>query len=192
MSEPLPVIVVSGLPRSGTSMAMQMLKAGGVPILTDAAREADEDNPRGYLEFEAVKRLKSDRTWLDRAGGHAVKIIHMLLVDLPDDRPYRIVFMNRPMSEVIRSQSIMLGRSGRKGAALAPERLAQVFHAQLTQVRQWLAARPNFQVLEVEHAAVMAGPLEQARRIQAFLRLPLDVDAMATAVDPSLHRNRAG
>ncbi|MFM7809505.1 MAG: sulfotransferase [Planctomycetota bacterium] len=192
MTSEAPVIVVSGLPRSGTSMAMQMLKAGGVPVLTDAARGADDDNPRGYLELEAVKRLRSDRAWLDRAGGHAVKIIHMLLVDLPDDRPYRIVFMNRPMTEVIRSQAIMLQRSGRTGAALSPERLAQVFQSQLAQVRQWLAARPNFQVLDVEHAEVMARPLEQARRMQAFLGLPLQVDAMVAAVDPSLHRNRGG
>lgn len=112
----------------------------------------------------------------------------MLLVDLP----YRIVFMNRPMTEVMRWQAIMLQRSGRTGAALLPERLAQVFQTQLAQVRQWLIARPNFQVLDVEYAEVMARPLEQARRMQAFLGLPLQVDTIVAAVDPSLHRNRGG
>ena len=173
-------------------MAMQMLQAGGVPVLTDSVRAADDDNPRGYLELEAVKRLRGDRAWLDRAGGHAVKIIHMLMPDLPDDRPYRVVFMHRPMAEVLRSQGIMLERSGRQGASLPPERLAHMFESQLTQVRAWLAARSCFQVLDVQYAEAMTRPLEQARRVQSFLGLPLDVEAMAAAVDPSLHRNRGG
>jgi hypothetical protein len=190
MGDSQPIIVVSGLPRSGTSMAMQMLQAGGIEVMTDHARVADADNPRGYLEFERVKRLRTDRGWLDQASGRAVKVIHLLLMELPDDRPYRVIFMHRPMAEVIRSQALMLGRSGRAGASLPPERLTQVFESQLAQVRTWLSARPCFKVLDLQHAEVVARPLEQAERVRNFLGVPMDARAMAAAVDPSLHRNR--
>lgn len=190
MGKAQPIIVVSGLPRSGTSMAMQMLQAGGIGVLTDHARAADTDNPRGYLEFERVKRLRTDRGWLDEAAGRAVKVIHLLLMELPDDRPYRVIFMHRPMVEVIRSQAVMLDRSGRAGASIPPERLAQVFESQLAQVRAWLSARPCFEVLDLQHGEVVARPLAQAERMRDFLGMPMDVQAMAAAVDPSLHRNR--
>jgi hypothetical protein len=128
----------TALPRSGTSMAMQMLQAGGVDILTDAIRPADHDNPRGYFEFELVKKLKSDTQWLDQAAGKAVKIIHLLLMDLPVDRLYKVIVLRRDLSQVVRSQSVMLERSGRKGAALAPERLMEIFATQLSTVMAWL------------------------------------------------------
>jgi hypothetical protein len=186
-----PVIVVSGLPRSGTSVAMQMLHAGGVEPVTDSLRAADEDNPRGYYEFERVKQLRTDKAWLDDAAGKAVKVIHLLLTELPDDRPYRVVFMRRDLGEVVRSQARMLERHARTGAALPPERLMAVYRQQLAAVEAWLAARPNFRVLRVEHRALIADPPAEAARIAAFLERPLDVDAMARAVDPALHRNRA-
>ncbi|MFM9144976.1 MAG: sulfotransferase family protein, partial [Phycisphaerales bacterium] len=102
---PEPVFVVSGLPRSGTSLAMQMLHAGGIPAVTDGLRTQDDDNPRGYFEFERVKQLRTDKAWLDDAAGKAVKVIHLLLMELPDDRPYRVVFMQRDLREVVKSQS---------------------------------------------------------------------------------------
>ncbi|MCE9620622.1 MAG: sulfotransferase [Planctomycetes bacterium] len=190
MSNQRPVIVVSGLPRSGTSMAMQMLQAGGIPVLTDALRTADEDNPRGYLEFERVKQLKSDKAWLDDAAGKAVKIIHLLLMELPANRPYKVILMRRELREVVRSQSVMLERSGRKGAALPPERLMSVFEAQLAAVKAWLAERPNFEVIELDHAEFISNPRRQAQAINTFLGGGLDEAAMANAVDPSLHRNK--
>jgi hypothetical protein len=187
--------VVSGLPRSGTSMAMQMIVAGGIPALADGLRAADDDNPRGYFEFERVKSLRTDKAWLDEARGKVVKVIHMLLTELPDDRPYRVVFLDRRLEEVVKSQSTMLARSGRAGGGLAPDRLMAVYAQQLVQVKAWLAARPNFAVLEVAHAALLADPAGQAAAIAGFLRdgagPALDEAAMAAAVDPSLHRNKA-
>lgn len=176
-------------------MAMQMIVAGGIPALADGLRAADDDNPRGYFEFERVKSLRTDKAWLGEARGKVVKVIHMLLTELPDDRPYRVVFLDRRLEEVVKSQSTMLARSGRAGGGLAPDRLMAVYAQQLVQVKAWLAARPNFAVLEVAHAALLADPAGQATAIAGFLRdgagPALDEAAMAAAVDPSLHRNKA-
>jgi hypothetical protein len=185
-----PVIVVSGLPRSGTSLAMQMIHAGGVEAVTDGQRASDEDNPRGYFEFERVKQLRNDRAWLDGAEGKVVKVIHLLLTELPDDRPYRVVFMQRELGEVVRSQATMLARSGRAGGQLAPERLMAVYAQQLVAVDAWLAARPNFQVLKVPYAQMVADPATHAAAVNRFLGGTLDETGMRAAVDPSLHRNR--
>lgn len=188
---PQPVIVVSGLPRSGTSLAMQMLHAGGLEAVTDKLREADEDNPRGYFEFERVKQLKTDKAWLDDAAGKVVKVIHLLLMELPDDRPYRVIFMRRDLREVVKSQATMLQRNARAGAQLAPEKLMAIYQQQLSTVANWLAARPNFQVLNVEHAQLIASSAAQAHAMNEFLGGRLDESAMRQAVDPSLHRNKA-
>jgi hypothetical protein len=187
---PEPVIVVSGLPRSGTSLAMQMLHAGGVPAVTDGLRTRDDDNPRGYFEFERVKQLRTDKAWLDDASGKAVKVIHLLLMELPDDRPYRVVFMQRDLREVVKSQSTMLARSGRTGGGLPPERLMAVYEQQLKTVDAWLAARPGFGVLRVPYAELVRDPDAWVARVAAFVGGPLDLAAMRAAVDPSLHRNR--
>lgn len=187
-----PVIVVSGLPRSGTSLAMQMIHAGGIEAVTDGRRASDEDNPRGYFEFERVKQLRSDKSWLDGAEGKVVKVIHLLLAELPDDRPYRVVFMQRDLGEVVRSQAAMLARSGRAGGQLAPERLMAVYSQQLAAVDAWLAARPNFGVLRVPYARMVADPAAHAAAVNAFLGGTLDEARMRAAVDPSLHRNRSG
>lgn len=170
---------------------MQMLHAGGVPILTDAQRAADEDNPRGYFEFERVKQLRTDKGWLDEAAGKAVKIIHLLLMELPCNRPYRVVFMHRDLREVVKSQATMLARNARAGAPLPPDRLMAIYQQQLATVQRWLAERPNFALLDVQHADLIRDGQAQARRINAFLGGMLDEQAMAAAVDPSLHRNRA-
>ncbi|MSR29130.1 MAG: sulfotransferase family protein [Phycisphaerales bacterium] len=185
-----PVIVVSGLPRSGTSMAMQMLQAGGIAVMTDARRTPDLDNPRGYLEFERVKQLKSDKSWLADAQGKAVKVIHLLVMELPEDRRYRVIFMRRDLREVVRSQAVMLERSGKAGGALAPQRMMALYEQQLQSVFTWLAARPGFEVLELDHAACLADPRSAAAQINAFLGGTLNESAMVAAVDPSLHRNK--
>lgn len=186
-----PVIVVSGLPRSGTSLMMQMLRAGGVPVLSDEQRAADEDNPRGYLELERVKNLRTDKSWLGEAHGKAVKVIHLLLPELPDDREYRVIFMHRALEEVVQSQAKMLERSGKQGAALGADRLVAVFKNQLAQVSAGLHKRCNMRVLSVEHARLLASPREEAQRVAEFVDRQLDVDAMAGAVDQNLYRNRA-
>jgi hypothetical protein len=184
------ITVVSGLPRSGTSLLMQMLVAGGLPALTDDARLPDENNPRGYLEFEAVKRLRTDQSWLARARRHAVKIIHLLLTELPVDGQfqYRVLFVRRPLEEVIASQQAMLAREGKTSAPAAA--LSKIFTSQLAHVEQWLAHQPCFLTRHVDYHRVLRDPLGSSEEIARFLALPMDTAAMAGAVDPQLYRQR--
>lgn len=190
MSQPPFVTIVSGLPRSGTSLMMQMLSAGGIPPLTDEIRAADEDNPRGYLEFERVKQIKQDKSWLDEAAGRAVKMVHLLLYDLPQDRPYRVVFMRRNLDEVLASQRKMLTRQGKAGAQLPKEQLRKIFEDQVRKVTSWLTTQPNVKSIEVTYHELIADPRGHAARLNEFLGGGLDVDAMVGAVDPALYRNR--
>ena len=186
-----PIVVVSGLPRSGTSMLMKMLAAGGLAVMTDGQRTADEDNPEGYFEVERIKALaqETDRTWLAGARGKAVKVISYLLRSLPEDHNYRVVFVRRDIDEVLASQSKMMARRGERDD-VPPEKMREVFAKDVARAREMLARAPHFEVLEVEYAAVVARPLEEARRIAAFLGGDLDVEGMAGAVNPSLYRNR--
>ena len=185
------VTIVSGLPRSGTSMMMQMLTAGGIEAMTDRVRGADDDNPRGYYELEAVKKTKDDAAWLADADGKVVKMIYRLLYDLPTDRSYRVIFMRRKMDEVLASQAVMLDRRGEKGAALPPEKLAELFQSELAKFDSWIAGQSCFEMLDIDYTEAVSDPATQARRIDAFLGGGLDTDAMAATVDPSLYRNRA-
>src|SRR6202162_4123543 len=182
--------VVSGLPRSGTSLMMQMLAAGGIPPLTDNLRPADKSNLRAYFEFEPVKRLLSDRSWLDQARGHAVKIIHVLVRELPASGQfnYRLLLMKRPMEEILSSQRAMLEREGKTSADDAT--LAKIFRSQLEQLEQWLAAQPAFSFLAVDYHRVLKEPLAGAREVNAFLQANLNLEAMSDAVDPALYRQR--
>ena len=184
------VTVVSGLPRSGTSLMMQMLTAGGVPAMTDALRQADESNPRGYLEFEPVKRLRSDRSWLPQARGRAVKIIHFLLRELPTDGSlnYRVLLMKRPIDEVIASQGAMLQRDGKPSVDAAV--LKKIYESQLAQTEQWLSEQMSCKLLPVNYHDVLRDPARIAETIAIFLELPLDRAAMQLAVDPALYRER--
>lgn len=184
------ITVVSGLPRSGTSLMMQMLAAGGVPPITDHRRAADESNPRGYFEFEAVKQLRTDRSWVEQARGHAVKVIHLLLRELPveGDLRYRVIFMRRPIEEVLASQRAMLQRQGKKPGDDAV--LAKAFQSQLTQVEQWLATQPAFDVFYVEHHALFENPAPVLAGINDFLGGDLDTAAMGAAIEPALYRQR--
>ena len=184
------ITIVSGLPRSGTSLMMQMLQAGGMQLLTDGRRAPDESNPRGYLEHEGVKHGRKDLSWLEQADGKAVKVIHLLLLQLPTDRNYRVVFMLRHLEEVIASQRAMLKQQGRADAKLADVRLASAFETQLNQVRQWLAEHPNFRVLYVNHGSLIEDPLATAGQINQFLGGNLLAAKMAGAVHPELHRQR--
>ena len=186
------IVVVSGLPRSGTSMAMRMLQAGGMPLVVDGVRTADEDNPVGYFEVERVKDLGSetDRTWLRGARGKAIKVVSSLLEHLPEDNNYAVLFLNRNLQEVLLSQAKMLERRG-ETSATSDERMLELFQAHLLRVKAMLGTRPCFRLCELEYQQVVAAPRAEAERIRTFLTRPLDVDAMARAVDPSLHHNRA-
>jgi hypothetical protein len=187
-----PIIVVSGLPRSGTSMLMRMLDAGGVPLVVDGIRAADEDNPAGYFELEEVKELADggDSGWVAGARGKAVKVISMLLEHLPARSNYRVIFLERAISEVLASQRKMLVRRG-ESPTTGDERMAELYEIHLRKVRRMLAADPRFAVLAVAYADVIADPRGQAGRVAAFLGGGLDVERMAAAVDPALYRNRA-
>lgn len=186
-----PVIVVSGPPRSGTSMMMRMLDAGGIPVIADHQRQSDIDNPNGYYEFEPVKNMKEDVSWLETAGGSVVKAIYLLLYDLPPIYDYQVIFMDRELDEVLSSQELMLERLG-----TAPEHMPsqaefkQLFTIHLAKMRKWLQQQDNFSVLELRYDQVVADPFVAATRIAAFLGRDLDVNEMAAAVDPDLYRNR--
>ena len=182
------IIVVSGLPRSGTSLLMQMLDRGGVSVVTDQQRLADEDNPKGYYEFEPVKRLQQDSSWLSDYKGKAVKIISQLLFSLPSTENYAIILMQREMEEVLDSQDKMLARQGRTGAAR--EILRKAFTSHLQKLEQWLPAQKNLNVLRLNYAELVAHPQSAAMKVNEFLGGHLDTTAMSATVDPQLYRNR--
>lgn len=184
------IIVVSGLPRSGTSMMMRILEKAGVPLLTDGLREPDSDNPRGYYELERVKALRSgDTAWLRDAAGHAVKIVSEHLRVLPPLHRYRILFMERDLTEVLISQRKMLSnRSEPEGAG--DRELADRFASHLEEIRAWLTTQRNIRVHYVSYADVLADPLPHLERVNRFLGGTFDVDRMASAVDPTLYRSR--
>ena len=184
------ITLVSGLPRSGTSMMMKMLEAGGIPPLTDEIREADADNPQGYYEFERVKKLdKGDSDWLARAEGKAVKVISALLQHLPETYEYQVIFLERHMPEILASQRKMLDRRG-EADEMDDEKMTALFEKHLQQVKAWLAQQENFSVLYVHYSEALADPHSQAKRVKTFLGADLDVVAMAGTVDANLYRNR--
>lgn len=187
------ITVVSGLPRSGTSMMMQILQAGGMQIITDQERSADDDNPRGYLELERVKKLKEgDTAWVAETQGKAVKVISALLEHLPAAHQYRVIFMQRELAEVLASQKQMLVRRGEATDKVSDEALAAMFSRHLAKVEDWLAQQPNIQTLYVPYAALLDNPTSYVDGVVDFLGLPLDIDAMRAVPDRSLHRQRAG
>ena len=184
------VVIVSGLPRSGTSMMMKMLEAGGMDLVIDGIRTADEDNPKGYYEFERVKQLdKGDVAWVAEARGKAVKVISALLEHLPPGYEYKVLFMNRKMPEVLASQRKMLARRGEK-SEISDEKLAQLLRKHVQQVKRWLAQQPNFEMLDLDYNAMLLDPEPWAEKVNAFLSGGLDVQAMVEVVDPNLYRNR--
>jgi hypothetical protein len=190
-----PIVVVSGLPRSGTSMMMQMLAAGGLTPLTDGVRTADDSNPEGYFELEAVKDLdKSARAdglaWLANARGKAVKILTPLLQYLPETYNYRVILMQRPLDEVVTSQNTMLARAGEATDVVPAGSVAAQYETHLRKVQALLASRACFETLTVRYGDVIADPRAQAERVSQFAGGGLAVDRMAAAVHARLYRNR--
>ncbi|MBE2222978.1 MAG: sulfotransferase [Anaerolineae bacterium] len=186
-----PVYVVSGLPRSGTSMMMKMLEAGGLSLLIDEIREADGDNPKGYFEFERVKQLdKGDTAWVAEAVGKVVKVISALLKYLPSDYQYKVVFVRRNMDEILASQRKMLVNRGEDSDKMDDDQMAGLFEKHLAATEKWLQAQDNFQVLYVHYSDILTDPMTQAQRINTFLGGQFDALAMAGQVDPELYRNR--
>jgi len=186
-----PVVVVSGLPRSGTSMAMKMLEAGGMELVVDNVRTADEDNPKGYYEDERVKELAEidDKSWITGARGKVIKVVSSLLNYLPKENLYKVVFMRRNLHEVLASQSKMLDRRN-EASHTDDQDLLAMYESHLAKVEFQLRFRSNFESLYVNYADVVVEPAAQARRIADFVGGKLDVERMAAAVDGSLYRNR--
>jgi hypothetical protein len=184
------ITVVSGLPRSGTSMMMKMLEAGGLAVLTDNQRTADEDNPRGYFEDERIKRLAKDASWLSEARGKVIKVVSPLLKHLRREYRYRIVFVRRDLPEVLASQRQMLVRRGERTDAVSDEQMAAAYRKHLSDVEAWLKEQPNMDVLYVPYKDVVQSPAEHAQQINRFLGNRLDTARMVTAVDGSLYRQR--
>jgi hypothetical protein len=186
-----PVItIVSGLPRSGTSMTMKMLEAGGIPPLTDQIRTADEDNPKGYYEFERAKKLREgDAAWVPQAEGKAVKVIAALLVHMPPGHEYRVLFMRREMNEILASQAKMLENRGEE-SNVEDVTMAALFAKHVKQVEDWMNGQPNLKYLDVDYNAMLADPAPHVQRINQFLGGGLDEAAMMAVVDPKLYRQR--
>jgi len=185
------VTVVSGLPRSGTSMMMRMLEAGGIPPLTDELRESDKDNPKGYYEFERVKKLdEGDTDWVEEAQGKSVKVISALLKYLPTGYTYKLIFMRRKIEEILASQKQMLVRRGEPTDSVSDEELTELFRKHLAQIQAWIDGQPTVEVIYVSYNDVMENSLEQSQRINRFLGDTLDVENMTRVVDQALYRQR--
>lgn len=173
-------------------MAMKMLEAGGLAVVTDGLRAADGSNPNGYYEFERVKELDKagDTAWLADARGKAVKIISFLVTHLPESYDYQVIFMRRNLDEIVASQNAMLdARQQERGAA--DERTRELYETHLRQVDRFLAQRSCFSTLSVDYGKVLADPRAQASQINTFLGAGLDVERMVSVTDPALYRNRA-
>ena len=184
------ITIVSGLPRSGTSLMMQMLAAGGLSVLSDGERKADTDNPRGYLEWERIKQLPKEPSLIAEAEGKVVKVISQLLLSLPDGHEYRVVFMQRPLPEVLKSQDEMLRRRGTFEPSVDTSPIEEAFQRHLIEVNRWLNGKPHVQVLRVHYHRALREPKSTAEAVAEFLKVPMDTEAMTREVDHNLYRNR--
>jgi hypothetical protein len=189
-----PIVVVSGLPRSGTSMMMRMLEAGGLEVLSDGERSADVDNPKGYFELERIKDLERDpdKTYLRAGRGKAVKVISFLVKELPDENDYRVIFLRRDLDEVLASQKKMIDRLESGDTTAADEAMKEAFRNDIVRVRLLAKNRPNFELIEVQYRDTVQDPKATAAKVNAFLGGRLDETAMREAVAASLYRNRTG
>jgi len=185
------ITIVSGLPRSGTSLMMQMLVAGGMTPLSDGERTADADNPRGYLEWERIKTLPNDPGCIAEAEGKVVKVISRLLLSLPSRHEYRVIFMQRPLLEVLASQDQMLKRRGTYKEGANPAAMAAAFEKHLKEVYAWLDGRDYVKALRVPYHDALKQAQLTSEKIADFLGMPLNVAAMTQQVDASLYRNRS-
>lgn len=184
------ITIVSGLPRSGTSMMMRMLEAGGMDVAVDNIREADEDNPKGYYELEKVKDIKNDYSWLDNVQGKVVKMVSMLLYELPSTRDYNIIFMQRDIGEILASQRTMLQRKGNR-SDINDEEMGKLFNRHLEEIENWLAGQKNMRVFYINYKNVIEDPRKIAQVINHFLNEALSIEKMVETVDRSLYRQRS-
>lgn len=187
-----PIVVVSGLPRSGTSMAMKMLEAGGYNTIQDGVRTADVDNPKGYYEDERVKHLHEmdDKSWVKEARGRVIKVISFLLKDLPDENEYRVIFMRRHLDEVLASQNKMLDHRGADNET-EDARMKELYTSHIGQVESMMRMRENFSTIDIGFRDMIDKPREQAEKINSFLGGKMSVEDMVAVPDKKLYRNKA-
>ena len=186
------IVIVSGLPRCGTSMMMQMLEAGGIPPMTDHTRRADEDNPKGYYELERVKKLPDgDVFWLPDSKGKAVKVIAALLPYLPAEFEYDVLFMRRAMPEILASQRKMLERREEDADKVSDEEMTEHFNQHLKDVMAWAKRQQNIRFLEIKYNQLMTNPQPVFKRLAKFFGNQVNVEEMSKAIDPNLYRNRS-
>ncbi len=187
------ITIVSGLPRSGTSMMMKILALGNMPLLIDNIRRSDEDNPKGYFEYEKVKELNTDNSWLETACGKAIKIVSPLLFYLNLDITcrYKIIFMLRNIDEILASQRKMSDRLNKGKDNFEDNILKQNYSLHLEEIQNWLKQHENVEVLYINYSDVIREPLSVAKNICNFLNMDLNVNDMTTAIDSSLYRQRA-
>lgn len=192
LNQSLPITIVSGLPRSGTSMMMKMLEAGGVPLLVDHRRTPDDDNPAGYYEFERVKKLgQGDFDWLADAQGKALKVIAALITHLPSAYTYQIIFMRREMSEILASQRKMLLNRGEDPNKIDDTEIAQLFERHLSKVIGWIDQQPNMRKIDISYNLLFKSPRPQMERLNRFLDERLEVEKMLAVINPDLYRQRS-
>ena len=184
------ILIVSGLPRSGTSLMMQMLEAGGISILSDGIRQADTNNAKGYYELEAVKNLETDYAWLYDAHGKAVKVISHLLRKLPPSFEYRIILMQRPLDIIVRSQNKMLKNLNKESGNLSDQQLVQLYELHLEQTIAWMEQQDNVRSLKIQYEDLLTDTDEQIKKIDSFLDLDLNKYAMREIVDKTLNHTK--
>jgi hypothetical protein len=185
-----PIIVVSGLPRSGTSMMMQMLKVSGVDLVMDDTRKPDLYNTRGYYEYEKVKEIKKDTSWLDGIQGKAVKIISQLLYHLPESHQYKIIFMQRNMEEIISSQNKMLSSRGRGSDVINDTIMAEKFERHLEKIRKWIVNQGNIECLYIHYNNIIEDPIKTITKLNDFFDNQINIRPMLKVIDKSLYRIR--
>jgi hypothetical protein len=186
------ITIVSGLPRSGTSMVMKMLDLGNMPLLSDNIRQPDLDNPQGYYEYERVKELEHDNSWLEMARGKAVKIVSPLLQYLILDKAYRykIIFMLRNLDEVLASQKKMADRLNQHEDRISDNILKQHYTSHIEEVRYWLEQNENIDFMFLNYKDVICNPASVSEDISVFLGINLNVQAMSMVADNALYRQQ--
>ena len=183
------IYIVSGLPRSGTSMMMQLLHAGGAAVFTDGKREADDSNPKGYLEHEGIKKLASNRKLIFEANGKVVKVVSPQLKFLIPHFRYKVIFMERKVEEVVASQHKMSG----KDRSSYPFKLVDFYKKQLEEVRGSTLNQLHIESLFIDYSCAINEPQKVIAELNAFLpELNLDAQKMKGVIDQSLHRNKLG
>lgn len=185
------ITIVSGLPRSGTSLMMSILKNGGMSILEDQQRRPDEDNPRGYYEYEKVKDLAKNNSWVCDHGGKVIKVISFLLKNLPDNMNYDVIFMNRNIKEVLKSQSKMLERSGVNLGSVSDDVMEKKFLDHLEKTNNWFSLQKNMKVYYVDYSKLVKDTNNVIHDLCLFLGRDLNKNNMLSAVDKNLYRQKS-